>query len=122
MQTLKNSTEVTVLELGIRKGRNSEVLYSYEYDSRKHTLQQEGKSPSHLWDWSIKNSGRLLFGKEKQKEAFERYKIMTSAECIALYKPLVCDFKIKKWKTLAVCTQKNDMETISRVQRVIPGH
>ena len=105
-----------VLELGIRKGRDSEVLYSYEYDSRK------GKSPSHLWDWSIKNSGRLLFGKEKQQEAFERYKIMTSAECIALHKPLVCDFKIKKWKALAVCTQKNNMETISRVQRVIPGH
>ena len=40
-------------------------------------LFKEGKSTSILWACPIKISGRLLFGKEKPKEDFERYVSLT---------------------------------------------
>ena len=45
---MKTSMEVMVMELETRKGKNSSVLWSYEYDSREYTLHEEGKSPSQL--------------------------------------------------------------------------
>ena len=53
--------------------RNKEGEMILEFCAAK----EEGKSSSHLWVWSIQNSGRLLFVKKKPKESFERYKSLT---------------------------------------------
>lgn len=61
----------------------------------KYTLQVEGKSPCHLWVWSIKNSSWLLFGKKKPRKCVKDIKVLPREECITQRKPLVCDFKIR---------------------------
>ena len=40
---MKTSMEVMFMELETRKRKSSSVLWSYEYDSRGNTLQEEGK-------------------------------------------------------------------------------
>ena len=42
------SVEVMVMVLGIRKGKDSGVVCSYEHDSKECTLQEEGNSSSQL--------------------------------------------------------------------------
>ena len=73
-------------------------MCSFEHYSREYTLQEEGKSPSHSRVRFIKNSGRLLFGKEKPKEIFERYESLWNS-VPTQHKPLLCGFKIRKVKT-----------------------
>ena len=71
---MRTSMEGMVVELGSRKGKwFLRGFCSYENDNREYALQKEWKSPSYLWVWSIKNSGRLLFRREEgPKKVFER--------------------------------------------------
>ena len=46
----------------------------------------------------MKSSGQLSFGKEKPKKVFERFRVLPSKVCITWHKPVVCDFKIKKFE------------------------
>lgn len=47
-KTMWTSVEVMVMVLGIRKGKDSGVVCSYEHDSKECTLQEEGNSSSQL--------------------------------------------------------------------------
>ena len=61
-------------------------MCSYEHDSRKYTLPEEGKSLSHLKtqvDYCLVRRNQRKFAK-----------VLPSEEC----KPLLCDFKTRKVK------------------------
>ena len=63
-KTMTTSMVVIVKELGTRKGKWFLSIAQLWHNSREYNLQKEGKSPSHVWAWFIKNVPELLFGKE----------------------------------------------------------
>ena len=95
--------EVLVKMLGINKEKDLRVWSSYEYDSRKYTLQEEGKCPSQLRVWYETQIGHSLVRRDK---IF--IKFLASEDCITLHKLFKNNTKVKD--TRRVCTQEKDMK------------
>lgn len=48
MKTLRANKEKMVMEIGIRRRKDCESLFTYERDNKICTLQEEGNSPTYL--------------------------------------------------------------------------
>ena len=105
VMSLKTNMEVRVIEFSLWKGQwfwSFEQQWTWDalkegicYFIKEYTIQGDSKSPSHVFVWSIKNSGRLF---DSKKSSWKTLKVIPSKQCITQHKPFVFDFKVVKAK------------------------
>ena len=112
----------TSLKVIVFRNKEKKIKALYKYICATINIITENilfqKWDGHLatWDWSIKYTLRLLFGRGSQSKFVKGILILLSEECITYHKLMTYNFKIRKVKD---CTQEKGMGTTWRQHQVL---